>query len=304
MPAIEPQILDILANAVCEGNLLKLQGQLDRKTYLAVNKVIEALGGQWSRGQDGHVMPDDAAAIIEPVILTGTYEAPQDFGYFPTPEPVVKRLLEIAQVEFGHRALEPSAGSGNIAIALAKIVGANLQAYELQPSLIDQLESNLANEIENLLPEVAEGQDPPPLSGEILNLEAFANADEAVAQADFLEVEPDPIYDRIVMNPPFSRQQDIDHVLHAAEFLAPGGRLTAVMSAGVMFRTNTKTVEFRDFVNAMGEQTFEALPDNSFQESGTNVNTVIVSFVKPLPVEAEEEQEIDFPDYVINEEAA
>src|SRR3546814_4046174 len=53
---------------------------------------------------------------------------------------------------------------------------------------------------------------------------------EAVRQADFLTLPPSPIYDRIVMNPPFDRGRDCDHVRHAFGFLKPGGILVAVMS--------------------------------------------------------------------------
>jgi len=40
---------------------------------------------------------------------------------------------------------------------------------------------------------------------------------------DFLEFSPDgtdiPAYDRIIMPPPFTRQQDIDHVMRASDYL-------------------------------------------------------------------------------------
>jgi hypothetical protein len=40
---------------------------------------------------------------------------------------------------------------------------------------------------------------------------------------DFLEATPRPIYDRVVMNPPFGRDAHIDHVRAAYNWLAPGG---------------------------------------------------------------------------------
>jgi 16S rRNA G1207 methylase RsmC len=78
------------------------------------------------------------------------------------------------------------------------------------------------------------------------------------------------------MNPPFQRQQDILHVNHAMRFLKAGGRLVSVMSSSVAFRTNRLTVAFRETLNAH-HGTIEALPENAFAESGTNVNTVIVT---------------------------
>jgi hypothetical protein len=84
---------------------------------------------------------------------------------------------------------------------------------------------------------------------------------------------------RTPVNPPFERQQDIDHVLHAFKFLKPSGRLVAIMSASVTFRENKKTLEFREFIRQHGH--LEHNPEGSFKESGTMVNTVTVVLYKP-----------------------
>jgi type I restriction-modification system DNA methylase subunit len=65
------------------------------------------------------------------------------------------------------------------------------------------------------------------------------------------------------------------HVLHALAFLKHGGRLVSVMPSSVTFRTDTLNRMVRAAVEAGGS--IEALPENSFTESGTNVNTVIVT---------------------------
>jgi type I restriction-modification system DNA methylase subunit len=81
------------------------------------------------------------------------------------------------------------------------------------------------------------------------------------------------------MNPPFERQQDIDHVNHAWKFVMLGGRLVAIMSAGILFRENRKTKEFIEIVNTHGY--IERLPENSFRDAGTGVNTCLVVMDKP-----------------------
>jgi len=82
------------------------------------------------------------------------------------------------------------------------------------------------------------------------------------------------------MNPPFSREQDVAHVLHAYEkFLAKRGILVAIMSAGVRFRQTARTKALRKLVED-GAGTMVDLPDKSFQESGTNVRSVMVTLVK------------------------
>jgi 16S rRNA G1207 methylase RsmC len=100
-----------------------------------------------------------------------------------------------------------------------------------------------------------------------------------IREGDFLDMVPVTIYDRVCMNPPFERQQDIDHVMHAWKFLKPNGRLVAIMASSVAFRENKKTVEFREFLAANGH--LEHNPEGAFKESGTMVNTVTVVLYKP-----------------------
>ena len=80
-------------------------------------------------------------------------------------------------------------------------------------------------------------------------------------------------YDVIIANPPFAKQQDIDHISHMLDLA--NRCVIAVASASVMFRTNTKTMDFRRRVSMMGGEIIE-LPAGSFKESGTNVNTCLV----------------------------
>ena len=58
--------------------------------------------------------------------------------------------------------------------------------------------------------------------------------------ADFLQQQPGPdrVYDRIIMNPPFDRELDVEHVSHALRFLSEDGLLVAIMSAGTEYRSS------------------------------------------------------------------
>lgn len=66
----------------------------------------------------------------------------------------------------------------------------------------------------------------------------------------FPVVQPDPdrLCDRVVMNPRFDRERDIDHVMHAFTFLKLDGCLTAIMSAGTEFRETRKSLAFRELM--------------------------------------------------------
>jgi len=83
-------------------------------------------------------------------------------------------------------------------------------------------------------------------------------------------------YDRIIMNQPFERQNDISHVTAAFGLLAPGGILVTIMSAGVLFRENKKTVEFREKIMDPHGTYLDRLPAGAFKESGTLVNTILL----------------------------
>jgi hypothetical protein len=82
------------------------------------------------------------------------------------------------------------------------------------------------------------------------------------------------------MNPPFAGQADIEHVTHALNFLKPGGKLVAIMSAGVTFRQDRKAADFRALIWGMGG-TIEELPEDAFKQSGTSVRTVLVEVCPP-----------------------
>lgn len=244
---IANDVLAVLSAATTAGSHVSLNGQLDRALYARINKVLEAAGGKWNTKAKAHVFTGEAAARMDQIILTGEVALPKDeFEFFPTPPSVVARMLELAEICDDMFVLEPSAGRGAIAVAAQRSANdVKVDMYELMP------ENNAALHALNL-----------PLSG----------LDDPV---DFLTIRPIRAYDRVVMNPPFSRQADIKHVLHALKFLKPGGRLVSVMAAGVTFRQDARATDFRALVEARGG-TIELPPEGSFKSSGTGVSTVLV----------------------------
>ncbi|MDX2800123.1 methyltransferase [Streptomyces scabiei] len=242
-------VLEVLDRAHCDGPRLILTGTLDRKLYQDTAKVLEAAGGKWNRRAKAHLFDGEAADAIETLILTGEVTSKkQQFGYFPTPAPIVQQLLTLARIEPGMRVLEPSAGQGAIALAAAH-AGAVVDCVEIQPGHAEKIRD-------------------------------AHHPDVTVLVADFLTTSPQPVYDRVVMNPPFARQADIAHVEHAYTALRPGGVLVAVMSAGVTFRQTAAAVAFRDRLKTAGCE-MHRLPEGAFKESGTGVNTVIAVLPKP-----------------------
>jgi GGDEF domain-containing protein/phospholipid N-methyltransferase len=166
-------------------------------------------------------------------------------GYFPTPKPVVEKMLNEADIQPGDKVLEPSAGKGNIAdLIREREPEAHLSTIEQQSKLRQILE----------------------LKGHEL------------AGSDFLE--HDGKYDKIVMNPPFENGQDIEHVQRAFGMLKPGGKLVAIMSESPFFRSDRKGQAFRDWLEEHNG-TSEKLEPGAFKESGTGVNARMVVIEKP-----------------------
>jgi hypothetical protein len=240
--AIDPTTADVLSRATVDENVLTLPGEtLERKVYQDVNKVLEALGGKWNRKLRGHVF-DDASTLASRLagVLDDGKVAPADaMGYFPTPRTLAQHVVDLACIEPQHAVLEPSAGQGAIADVLDVPVD-QIQLVEVQQRHADVLTSK---------------------------------GYPRVLVEDFMAAEL-PLFDRVVMNPPFERKQDVDHVTRAFGLLKPGGRLVAVMSAGATANKDRKSAAFQLLLAEHGWH--EKNPDGAFKESGTGVHTVTV----------------------------
>ena len=161
-------------------------------------------------------------------------------GYYPTPPEVVAEMMRLADIRPGHSVLEPSAGTGSLADA-AGAAGNVVYCWEINQAL-----------------------------AEILKLK-----DHFVAGHDFMAcTHPIPYVDRVLMNPPFEKGQDMEHVRKAFAALKPGGRLVAVMSPGPFFRNDRKATDFRQWFYALGAYKRE-LPNGAFKASGTSTSAVI-----------------------------
>jgi 16S rRNA G1207 methylase RsmC len=69
------------------------------------------------------------------------------------------------------------------------------------------------------------------------------------------------------MNPPFHMRLDIRHILHARQFLKPGGRLAAICMAGPR----------REAVLRPLAASWEPLEPGTFKEAFTHVAAVLLT---------------------------
>ncbi|MFB7829296.1 class I SAM-dependent methyltransferase [Streptomyces hydrogenans] len=236
---IDPDVLDVIRSSTTDGPALFLPGQLDGKLYQRVDLVLSAVGGKWNRYQRAHLFPMDAADAVAGLLNSGEVTTDDERGWYPTPAPVVDRLLELADLTPGCEMLEPSAGRGAIA-APAAARGAVVDCIELDPTRADHIRAG-----------------------------GYART---VTTADFLTVPVVRRYQRVVMNPPFAKRQDLRHVQRALRFLQPGGLLVAVMFGSLTFHRDRNTQDFLTLVRE-ARGTITELPDDAFPT--VRVRTVI-----------------------------
>jgi len=96
-----------------------------------------------------------------------------------------------------------------------------------------------------------------------------------VRHGDFMACHLEPV-DAVVMNPPFANGQDIEHITHAFSMVKPGGRLVAICANGPR-----QERRLRWLVEQLGGM-WEVLPADTFKESGTRVNTVLLTMTRAI----------------------
>lgn len=172
----------------------------------------------------GTVLPDDSSE--RPTAKKVSTEVSKDLQFYPTPRAAIDHILKRILLPANAKILEPSCGDGALLDAMNN-GDRDLFGIEYDAGRAQQ----------------ARGKG------------------HKVLTANFLEVEPQPVYDRVVMNPPFSGTHYVKHVKHAMKFLKPDGVLITILPASAWYEHKLLTGRWED------------LPMGSFRESGTNINT-------------------------------
>lgn len=242
--------IEVLQNCTVEGNVVKLPNvQLDRKIYQATAKKLELIGGKWKGGKVfGFVFNEDPTELLEQIANGENRNLKKEFQFFGTPDALADRLVELANPTSADWILEPSAGQGAIVKAINRAVDVqDVFCYELMP--LNQT-----------------------FLGKIPNAKLLGD--------DFLQHDPSTDkYDIIIANPPFSKNQDIDHIRKMYDCLMPNGRIVTIASKHWQLSTNKKEVLFRDWLDSLGADV-QDVEAGEFKESGTNIATCIITINK------------------------
>lgn len=173
--------------------------------------------------------------------------------FYETPPEIAARMAVYVNVRPGELVLEPSVGSGAL---LRPLIGTScvITAFDIAP------------------------ERDPELFEVVRRFPPFSVFRE---YRDFLTINPKeyrPV-DVVLMNPPLGRLQEMAHFTHAFTFLKPGGRMAAIVSAGITFRWDKRAVDCHELVTAHGGS-IVPLPEDAFAASGLNLKTVLVTLTK------------------------
>ena len=143
-------------------------------------------------------------------------------GFFPTPDHLGSRVIDLAKIDDYMSLLEPGAGIGSL-----------VDLLKHKPYL-DHLDIYCC-EINHSLRRILELKKYNVINGDIMELQSGA-------------------FDRIIMNPPFEKGQDMDHVTHCFNnLLAPNGVLVSIVGAGAISGQTAKHIAFKELILQHGE---------------------------------------------------
>jgi hypothetical protein len=208
---------------------------------LGVADKLKKIGGKWTGGKvQAFVFPHDPTELLAKIQSGEKVNLKKDFQLFESPEAVADQIIKLADIPMYSVVLEPNGGNGAIIRRIHPSCG--VFTYEINP--------------------LCHGR-----------LELIDNA--VLLGTDFLQADESTRYHYIVANPPFSKNQDIDHIYKMYSVLADGGRMVSVASKHWQIGGNRKETAFREWLDQVGAEIHE-VEAGAFKESGTNIPTVII----------------------------
>lgn len=193
----------------------------------------------------GQVLPDTTDE--PPAKKQASTAVAKDLQFYWTPAKVIDDVLRhrFSSESFkGKRILEPSCGDGRIMDALRRAGARNIFGVEVDIGRVRQAR--------------AKGH--------------------TVLLDNFLETKFAELFDIVIMNPPFYGKHYVKHVMHAWSLLAPGGTLIAILP--ITARDDHGQLDELAATAGRHGHPWDDLPVGSFSESGTNINTTVLTVHK------------------------
>jgi len=241
---MKTKLINSISKMIPVGKRLELPTDEQFSNYAQVKKALLTAGGKYKRC--GFVFSDDAKTVQSRLVSGEVINDKKKYQFFATPPALAQQLIEMANIQKNHLCLEPSAGQGALSDLVLKITG-KCVVVELMPECIKVLSRK--------------GYQP--------------------KKGDFLKIGVGDLglFDRIVANPPFTRNQDIDHIRHMYSLLTFDGKLVSIASKSWLLGSQKKQIVFQKWLVEIGAVITE-IPTGAFKESGTNISSVIIEINK------------------------
>ena len=204
--------------------------------------------GRWCAGSRtggkvaGFVFATNPTDLLQQIANGEKRNLKKEFQFFATPPEMAKALVFLANLNNTDTILEPSAGQGAIISAINAASFAVPDCYEL-------MDVNVA-----ILKQTT-------LKYNLIGSDFLAHTGKQ--------------YSKIIANPPFTKNQDIDHLMHMYKYLAPEGTLVCITSESWETGTQQKQVQFKNWLHQVGAKII-GIEKGAFKQSGTMVGGKIV----------------------------
>lgn len=278
---ISTHALDALRNAHYLSDVSRLlitRNKLPEKAYREVKEVCARLGGHWNQASQTFLFAYDPTAALAIVQASGVMPPKNPYAHFLTPDVVSEDMMRYAfhlfrcnscegyrhnkplcscqYIPADLRILEPSAGKGAIARWIRQLYASlGREDYVLHCCELD------------------------PMNRAIIRQQGF----EVVADNFFNHhLKPgEAPYHIVLMNPPFLGLEYIDHIEYAWSLLDPReGRLVFIAPTSLLWSDDARCRNLRKLIRVYGEEPPFVYPRGHFKESGTPIETVLVSLMK------------------------
>lgn len=218
--------------------------------YIDIRKALIDAGAKYKNNT--FIFPNDAEPFVNRLMGGEEINIKKQFQFFPTPKKLVQMILSEINFFEGAKVLEPSAGQGAFLDELPKDKILKINCIELMP--------------ENCIILTKKGYSP--IEGDFLSDDLIPLNKSNLCEYDF-----------IVANPPFSKNQDIDHFHKMYNMLKINGRMDVIVSPHFTYAKDKKGVKFKQFLEDSGA-TWQEINAGEFKESGTNIKTVWITLRK------------------------
>lgn len=231
---------DEISMLIVNGNRLELP-KAKLQHYPTIKTMLANAGGKYKKLGFEFSASTDVAALQEKLTQGNKVNIKQQFQFFETPEDESCELVKDADVQPGERWLEPSAGQA----AVAK----KLHAISNNGVLVELMDDNV-----EVLKDLGLGE---------------------LHHSDFLACTVESLggpFDKIVGNPPFSKNQDIKHFVHMVSMLKETGRVSCILSSHWEHASTKICKAFVQWLKDCGAKVIH-IEAGAFKTSGTQIAT-------------------------------